>query len=996
MLFSCLGLSGQRGETDFLDISFIRDTRTGRYAKTPSPRYCANVESYDIDSLKDRTVTICYSNDFVNVQFLNFSCDSKDVAKIWCDDILKVAYNLRAHNGSVEVFLKKTYTRLLFNVDRSGLLPVSSVVKHFASHKEDRRKVEEALKSASLSVFSSDTKVFWVFEKNLFIDSKYFTYDLFYQFYRTLTVRPEVDKIFAQICKEKKKYLTPDEVVVFVNNVQRDPRLDETLYPFANKQKALEIVNQYEPTITQGTCGLLSREGLLRYFISEECLPVKLDKLDLCDDMTKPLADYFINSSHNTYLTGNQVTSKSSSEMYRQALLLGGRCLELDFWDGTFTDEPIVVHGWTLVEEILAKDAIDAIAESAFKSSDYPVILSFENHCSKINQAKIAKYCRESFGEMLLDGAIDGYPLEPNHPLPPPSLLKRKIIIKNKKNADIKTKPDIIDENEEGGDDDVMEEAPNDSKAEELSTEQMQLQQLIMAGKGTVGKETEVSAEISDLVNYIQPVRFHSFEQAELQKKSYEMSSFSEWKAKALLEEQPVEFVEYNKRQLSRVYPGAHRILSDNFMPHLFWNAGVQMVALNFQTFDVPMQVNVALFEFNNRCGYLLKQNWSRVHGIAIQVISGQLLSDKRIGTYVEVEMYGIQGGTKKFCTKTIPSNGINPVYDEGPFIFSRVKFPDLACLRLAVYDESKCFIGHRVLPINAISPGYKHISLRNELGQPLGLPTIFVHIEVRYLPKHKLNKAERDLHDFLSKPLMLPSKTSSIGLNYLYTENLTAVTDSQILEVQTQKFSRYESSKRSELLPLSLTEILGAKSVCEMRHKYKKKIKQVRSKLDCKKAEKKIALKTFESFWNRASKELERSRKENLAILENWKEEAEEEISNILHAQLKKNELVIECFVSVTNIDTTRRYFRMIGGIISKYSDEKTNLEKFCTNVKNQYQNFERALEDCKEKCQGDLDCCNDDIWPHDLYDIFDSERYVSFIASRNLDAIILRPLEA
>ena len=59
------------------------------------------------------------------------------------------------------------------------------------------------------------------------------------------------------------------------------------------------------------------------------------------------------------------------------------------------------------------------------------------------------------------------------------------------------------------------------------------------------------------------------------------------------------------------------------------------------------------------------------------QVISGQFLSDKKVGTFVEVEMYGLPTDTvrKKFRTKIVPSNGINPVYDEDPFVFKKVNF---------------------------------------------------------------------------------------------------------------------------------------------------------------------------------------------------------------------------------------------------------------------------------------------------------------------------------
>lgn len=70
------------------------------------------------------------------------------------------------------------------------------------------------------------------------------------------------------------------------------------------------------------------------------------------------------------------------------------------------------------------------------------------------------------------------------------------------------------------------------------------------------------------------------------------MSSFAETTALNLLKTQAIEFVNYNKRQLSRIYPKGTRAESSNFFPQIFWNAGCQMVALNFQTPDLPMQLN--------------------------------------------------------------------------------------------------------------------------------------------------------------------------------------------------------------------------------------------------------------------------------------------------------------------------------------------------------------------------------------------------------------------
>lgn len=51
--------------------------------------------------------------------------------------------------------------------------------------------------------------------------------------------------------------------------------------------------------------------------------------------------------------------------------------------------------------------------------------------------------------------------------------------------------------------------------------------------------------------------------------KCYEMSSFDEKQATTLLKERPLEFVKYNKHQLSRVYPAGTRFDSSNFMPQV-------------------------------------------------------------------------------------------------------------------------------------------------------------------------------------------------------------------------------------------------------------------------------------------------------------------------------------------------------------------------------------------------------------------------------------------
>lgn len=79
-----------------------------------------------------------------------------------------------------------------------------------------------------------------------------------------------------------------------------------------------------------------------------------------------------------------------------------------------------------------------------------------------------------------------------------------------------------------------------------------------------------------------------------------------------------------------------------------------------------------------------------------------------------------MQCSSKLFLSlQVVPNNAINPVYDEEPFIIKRVVLPGLASIRIVAYEEGGRFIGHRILPLTSLSPGYRHVNLRTELGKP-------------------------------------------------------------------------------------------------------------------------------------------------------------------------------------------------------------------------------------------------------------------------------------
>uniref|UniRef100_A0A4W4F7T7 Phosphoinositide phospholipase C n=1 Tax=Electrophorus electricus TaxID=8005 RepID=A0A4W4F7T7_ELEEL len=671
--------------------------------------------------------------------------------EIFTNELFSLASNLLAQNMNREPSLEKAYTRLKLQPNQEGRIPVKNIFRMFTA---DRKRVDTALESCNLPSGRNDS-----------IPLDDLTPDVYKLFIANLCPRPEINQIFADLGAKGRNYLTMEQMTEFINSKQRDPRLNEILYPPLKTEQTQLLMEKFEPNQDIICRGQISVEGFSRYLSSDENGVIPPEKLDQSEDMTFPLSHYFINSSHNTYLTAGQLAGNSSVEMYRQVLLSGCRCVELDCWKGrTAEEEPVITHGFTMTSEISFKEVIEAIAECAFKTSPFPVILSFENHVdSPKQQAKMAEYCRSIFGDALLIEPLEKYPLESGFPLPSPHELMGKILVKNKKShpkpSDGSTKKKLSEQasNTNSDSSSVFEpSSPSAGPADDEDEDEDDDDCKKSMDEGTAGSEAFATEEMSTLVNYIQPTKFHSFETAKKVNRSYQMSSFVETKALEQLTKTPVEFVEYNKLQLSRIYPKGTRVDSSNYMPQVFWNAGCQLVALNFQTIDLAMQLNLGMYEYNGKSGYRLKPEFMRrpdkhfdpftestVDGIvantlSIKIISGQFLTDKKVGVYVEIDMFGLPVDTRRkaFKTKTSQNNAINPVWEEEAIVFKKVVLPTLASLRIAVFEEGGKFIGHRLIPVSAIRPGYRYIGLRNEKNQSLMLPALFVYIEVKdYVP---------------------------------------------------------------------------------------------------------------------------------------------------------------------------------------------------------------------------------------------------------------------
>uniref|UniRef100_A0A7N0UBN6 Phosphoinositide phospholipase C n=1 Tax=Kalanchoe fedtschenkoi TaxID=63787 RepID=A0A7N0UBN6_KALFE len=512
--------------------------------------------------------------------------------------------------------------------------------------------------------------------------------------------------------------------------------------------------------------GIFQRKGLhleafFRYLFAD-FNPAIPPSLGVHQDMTAPLSHYFIYTGHNSYLTGNQLSSDCSDVPIIQALLRGVRVIELDIWPNSTKDDIEVLHGRTLTTPVELIKCLRSIKEHAFTASEYPVVVTLEDHLTPDLQAKVADMVTKTFDDILFAPGSECL-----KEFPSPESLKRRIIISTKPpkeylQAKEVTERDVDMQKGKGsGDEEAWgKEVPNlkadhkpeedddedDDDEEESGDEDVQTHKpapeykrliAIHAGKPKGGMEECLKVDPNK-------VRRLSLSEPQLEKAALNYAT---------------DIVRFTQRNILRVYPKGTRVTSSNYNPLIGWMHGAQMVAFNMQGYGRSLWLMHGMFKANGGCGYVKKPDFLLKVGphnevfdpriqlpikktLKVKIYMGEGwyydFSHTHFDAYSPPDFYarigiaGVPADTVMKKTKTLEDNWIPNWNEEFEF---QLTVPELALLRIEVHEydmsEKDDFGGQTVLPVWELRRGIRSVPLYSRKGEKYRSVKLLMHFDI-------------------------------------------------------------------------------------------------------------------------------------------------------------------------------------------------------------------------------------------------------------------------
>ncbi|CUS21749.1 LAQU0S03e09868g1_1 [Lachancea quebecensis] len=579
---------------------------------------------------------------------------------------------------------------------------------------------------SKFNIFCSDAYLKEVFDLADANSNGLLNFKEFQRFVKMLKQRKELSKIWLKITNGKAT-LTLGGFSQFIRKVQQ-----EDVSP--------DILSKEFDKFKHDSC-FMKLDGFQKYLTSQPYLH------DINMDYSMPINKYFISSSHNTYLQGKQLGESPTVETYIHALQQGCRCIEIDIWDGD--DGPVVRHG-KLTGYLPLQNVIRVVRKYAFMTSPYPLILSLEIHCKPANQLVTEHILRDLLGDKIHHDSENGR-------LFSPSQLKHKYLIKVKKSRrSVKLTFD---------DESTSSTSASSSYDSELDCQKTTGRSL------NISKKTHVIESLVE-VSAIYGVKFRNFSLPESKAPNH-CFSLNEKKLDNLGkdETQKLAIDKHNRRFLMRVYPHALRYKSSNFNPIRFWEVGVQMVATNWQTYDLGQQLNKAMFQLPLEesslwhSGYVLKPSYlahdvnktnelgdlyatlkNKRTVLSIEIISAQLLPKPKtfkqkpssfnfsvkleVHSNMPVETFevlnGVATGQSSGSTAGCKDNGFTPTWGT---LFKMTVADTFFNFLLFTVKAGDTDLATCCLKVDYLRKGYRHVPLYSGSGERFIFSTLFLGV---------------------------------------------------------------------------------------------------------------------------------------------------------------------------------------------------------------------------------------------------------------------------